>query len=256
MRTATVAMTVAGVKLQFKLTVPTDPTPPLDLLPMFQSLTDAFVGAAVQNVEGSGATISCRKGCGACCRQLVPVSEVEVESIRRLVDALPEPRRSQVVERFRAALRRLDAAGLLDALRAPASVAREDVYRLGDAYFAQAIACPFLEDESCSIHAERPLVCREYLVTSPAAHCAKPTADTISSVAMPVKMSRAIRHLDMGKAQPSATWIPMILALEWHTADRVGAKPPAGTASVAVVFEELTGKTITRPDDAPASMLG
>jgi Fe-S-cluster containining protein len=34
--------------------------------------------------------------------------------------------------------------------------------------------CPFLEDESCSIHPDRPLVCREYLVTSPAELCAGP----------------------------------------------------------------------------------
>lgn len=32
---------------------------------------------------------------------------------------------------------------------------------------------PFLEDDACSIHPHRPSVCREYLVTSPAEHCAE-----------------------------------------------------------------------------------
>ncbi len=41
-------------------------------------------------------------------------------------------------------------------------------------YFHLGIACPFLEDESCSIHADRPISCREYLVTSPAVNCADP----------------------------------------------------------------------------------
>lgn len=250
MRTATVAMTVAGVKLQFQLTVPPGPTPPIELLPIFQSMTDAFVGAAVENAKAAGETISCRKGCGACCRQLVPISEVEVESIRRLVRALPEPRRSQVIERFAIALQQLDQAGLLEALRAPASVPREDIQAFGDAYFAQQVACPFLEDESCSIHPKRPLVCREYLVMSPAAHCAKPSADTIRCVAMPVKMSRAIRHLDMSKQQPSATWIPMILALEWRKPERAEATPPTGVESVSTVFREITGRDVPDPDAA------
>jgi hypothetical protein len=33
-------------------------------------------------------------------------------------------------------------------------------------YFLQGVACPFLEAESCGIHPDRPLACREYLVTS------------------------------------------------------------------------------------------
>jgi Fe-S-cluster containining protein len=174
-RTADVALTVAGRRLHFHLTVPAAPTRPVELLPLFQSLTDMFVGAAVADAEAGGATISCRKGCGACCRQLVPVSEIEIESIRRLVEALPEPRRSEVIGRFERALQRLGDAGLLESLRMPERVSRERVLGLGTTYFRQGIACPFLEDESCSIHSDRPLACREYLVTSPAANCRQPS---------------------------------------------------------------------------------
>ena len=56
------------------------------------------------------------------------------------------------------------------------------------------VPCPFLEDESCSIHPERPLVCREYLVTSPAALCAGPTQEGVTPVAVP-KVSMAARGL-------------------------------------------------------------
>ncbi|HEY5241787.1 MAG TPA: YkgJ family cysteine cluster protein [Polyangiaceae bacterium] len=30
----------------------------------------------------------------------------------------------------------------------------------------ETVSCPFLEEESCSIHPDRPPICREYLVTS------------------------------------------------------------------------------------------
>jgi Fe-S-cluster containining protein len=248
MRTATVDLTVAGKKVHFKLSVPAGPTRPIDLLPVFRSLTDTFVRIAVENAETDGRTISCRKGCGACCRQLVPISEIEVESIRKLVDGLPEPRRREIVERFEKATRQLEEADLLETLRVPNQVTRETIHSLGGAYFAQGIPCPFLENESCSIHPDRPLACREYLVTSPAANCAKPSAESVRCVTMPTKVSRAVRHLDTGKPNRSATWIPMILALEWPLADPGSAEAPAGTASVVKLFEQLTGAEIPNAD--------
>ena len=39
-----------------------------------------------------GVRVSCRAGCGACCRQLVPIAEAEARRIRDLVEAMPEPR--------------------------------------------------------------------------------------------------------------------------------------------------------------------
>jgi Fe-S-cluster containining protein len=244
MRTATVDLTVAGRKVHFQLDVPAGPTPPIELLPIFRSLTDTFVRIAVENAEADSQTISCRKGCGACCRQLVPISEIEVESIRRLVDELPPPGRREIVARFEKAVKQLEASGLLAALRASDHVTREDIRSLGTAYFEQGIPCPFLEDESCSIHPDRPLSCREYLVTSPAANCTKPSAESIRCVTMPAKISRAVRHLDAGKPNRSATWIPMILALEWPRNNQDNAKAPPGTASIVQLFEQLTGKKI------------
>lgn len=244
MRTATVDLTVAGRKVHFQLDVPAGPTRPIDLLPIFRSLTDTFVGIAVENAQAGGQTISCRKGCGACCRQLVPISEIEVESIQRLVDELPAPRRREIIARFEKAVRQLEASGLLPALRASDHVTRKNIRFLGTAYFEQGIPCPFLEDESCSIHPDRPLACREYLVTSPAANCTKPSAESIRCVTMPAKISRAVRHLDTGEPNRSATWIPMILAFEWRRNVQDSADAPPGTASIVKLFEQLTGKKL------------
>jgi len=81
--------------------------------------------------------------------------------------------------RFEAVLTTLAPTGLLE--RAMHQVQRE-ARQLGVEYFAQHVACPFLEDESCSIHSDRPLACREYLVTSPALNCERPSESTIEKV--------------------------------------------------------------------------
>lgn len=245
--TATIDLTFAGRKGRLKISVPTGPTRPVELLPLLQSLTDTFVRIAVENAESTGAKISCRNGCGACCRQLVPISEVEVESIRNIVRQLPDARRSVVIERFEQARLRLGEAGLLERLRMPAHVAREELLPLGVAYFAQGIPCPFLEDESCSIHADRPLSCREYLVVSPAANCARPTPSTIDCVRMPVKVSNAMRHLDPDRENTSPPWIPLVLAMDWPAADRDQCTPRTGTSLVATLLTHLFGQDIAPP---------
>src|SRR5262249_42347869 len=168
--------------------VPAGPTRLRVLLPMAQSLTDHMVGAAVKRAEQQGQKVSCQKGCGACCRQLVPIAEEEARHLRDLVEALPEPRRTEVRSRFREARRRLDEAGLLEKLRHPEECDRGDSRSLALTYFAQGIPCPFLEEGSCSIYRDRPLVCREYLVTSPAPNCSRPTPETVHCVPLPFQL--------------------------------------------------------------------
>jgi hypothetical protein len=87
-------------------------------------------------------------------------------------------------------------------------------------YFRAGVPCPFLEDESCSIHPNRPLACREYLVTSPAANCDNRTAGAVKCVPIPARVGSAVRSIDK---TTSSGWVPLVLALEWagrHGEDR------------------------------------
>ena len=172
--TARFALRMPGGTLQAEMTVPTGPTRVDAILPMAQALADNLIALTLNVVEAEGRTVSCRAGCGACCRQLVPLAEAEARRIRDLVEAMPEPRRSQVRSRFAEALRRFAEAGLLETIRQTDILDEERHRQVGLDYFRQHIACPFLEDESCSIHPDRPIACREYLVTSPPEHCAEP----------------------------------------------------------------------------------
>ncbi|MEO8777051.1 MAG: YkgJ family cysteine cluster protein [Rhodanobacter sp.] len=50
---------------------------------------------------------------------------------------------------------------MLDRLREPARTDEVSHRQLGIDYLRQGVACPFLEQESCSIYDERPLACRK-----------------------------------------------------------------------------------------------
>jgi Fe-S-cluster containining protein len=117
--TASLDLSVAGKRLKIEVSVPEAPVRAHQLLPLFRSLADSFVGLAVDSAEAAGAKISCRKGCGACCRQLVPISETEARQLTEMVAGMPEPRRSEILSRFQSARRRLEETGLLNRLLEP-----------------------------------------------------------------------------------------------------------------------------------------
>jgi Fe-S-cluster containining protein len=232
-------LTISGTKVELEVTVPAQPVRPTKMLPVFQHLTNVVVEVGVSQAEATGEKISCTKGCGACCRQLVPIAKSEAYQLLELVNELPEPRRSMIRARFAAAREKLMQAGLLARLLFPGELTVEGRRQLGLEYFRQGIACPFLEEESCSMHPDRPLACSEYLVTSPAENCAAPTAETVRCVAMPGSVSQAVRTLASTRA---VNWLPLILALEWAEENPDQTPPRPGPEWLQDVFRELTKK--------------
>jgi Fe-S-cluster containining protein len=240
--TAKVELAGRDWQLQTTMSVPGGPMRLVELLPLVHSFADAVAGAATNMVEAQGQKVSCKKGCGACCRQLVPIAEAEAHHVRDVVDRLPEPRRTEIRGRFARARRQLEEAGLLEKLLHPDRWAEGEGMGVGMSYFDQGIPCPFLEEESCSIYEERPLVCREYLVTSPAEHCARPRAETVKRLKMPLKVWTAVAAFDEVPAGARyIRWVPLILAPEW--AEAHAEEPPArpGPEVLRAFFERLTG---------------
>jgi Fe-S-cluster containining protein len=248
--TARVVLGLPAGKIELDLEIPPGKARVDQLLSLAHALTERIVELTVIQVEEEGRKISCRAGCGACCRQLVPIGEAEARRVRALVDSLPEPRQALIKARFDESLQRLDAARLLTPLRERADWDKERRREVGLAYFGQRIPCPFLEDESCSIHPERPIACREYLVTSPPENCADPRADQVQGVELPTSVWTALARLDpLEPGTRSIRWVPLILALEWTEAHP--AEPPEQPAAELVrrLFENLTRKDEKRAED-------
>src|SRR5579862_7857953 len=200
--------------IEATIRLPREHVRPRDLVPVILDVADAVAVMSESRVVEVGEVISCREGCGACCRQLIPVSEPEALHLASLVDAMPEPRRSQVVERFHNARRQ--SAEVLDAVHSASGEAMGvEMTKAGEPYFRLGIPCPFLEQESCGIHSQRPSICREYLVTSPPEHCASLDPDRIKRVPLPVTVSSALMYFGDGRGTEDARVRPLIEALDW-----------------------------------------
>jgi len=161
---------------------------------------------------------------------MVPLSIFEAEALSAWISSLPESRQRDLAQRFHLGLQKLAAAGLIDRMVNEDWLAiTESARQLALDYLYQGVPCPFLEDESCSIHAMRPLICREYLVSSPPEHCADPANLQVSPVILPLNFSRVLNSIGEELEQDSRGWIPLLFLLAWMESGASPGEAVAGT---------------------------
>lgn len=252
--TGNVSLTINNTPLNLQMTVPAKQVKPHRMLPVFQQMTNAFVGMSVQAVEEQGKEISCKAGCGACCRQPVPISELEIYNLTEVVEAMSEPRRSEIKKRFDEAVGHFEKLGWFEKMRECAELAQTEtpetvminVQKTVIEYFNEGIPCPFLENESCSIHQDRPLSCREYLVTSPAENCSEPTAETVDKIDLVVKPSEKMRFVGGTQNFTKLGFLPLIRALELAEKTPENFTEKSGERWMADFFQNLTRSEIPK----------
>jgi Fe-S-cluster containining protein len=199
--------------------VPTGFVPVSAIVPLVRRMGEEALALEEQRARDAGRSVSCRKGCAACCRMLVPVSVPEAFALADALGRLPDQKRDLTYRRLEATRARLEEAGLWNRLLAISETTRaledEDFAPINRDYYALRLPCPFLEDEICSIYEDRPAACRELLVTSPAELCQDIESNPVTPLPVAVRVSTALGLLwaDLKKDVPRL--IPLPVAIEW-----------------------------------------
>ena len=229
-----------GPKLALSCSDRTSVVPLSQLLSALRSLTNTVVDAAVERERGMGREISCKAGCGACCRQLVPLSLTEARELPHLIAGLEDAHRERVTARLNEAISKLRASGVLGRLERYSTLSRDERSELSTEYFRLGIPCPFLEDESCSIHPVRPVICRQYLVTSDPSHCANPSAETVAPVPIAANVFAALTRVEAREPNPPQS-VPLVVAPILNTAEGDSAADPRKTvpAWMSLLLEQM-----------------
>ena len=241
---------IGGEAFEQELTIPASAIGPERMLPVLRDITHAVVDRGVTRVTEAGESISCKAACGACCRQPLLISEAEAFELGRLIETMPFERRVVIKDRFRRGrehfaemgwFAKFDEMNERARTRPREEVAPEFVSVLGE-YIAQGVACPFLEQESCSIYEDRPLICREYLVTSPAENCSAPRPDNTDKVPMAGSPSRALAAITQTgnvRSRSELLLIRLVEFVETHT-EKFAERP--GPAWAEDFFRSLTNR--------------
>lgn len=164
----------SGLKMDCRIDPPSGLVAFVDVLPDVFSISNALLSQSLLASQGQGQHVTCAKGCSHCCHQLIAVTDHEALLLAHIVGLLKQDEQLRIVEAFHALTGLLERKGLLAELIACHANAFDEPGRIIDAqrrYWELQTPCPFLHDGACAIYPYRPLLCRQYLVSSPPENC-------------------------------------------------------------------------------------
>ena len=214
-----IAVNTPAGRLTTTLDVPTGFVPITSIVPVTRRLGEEMLKLEELRSRETGHSISCRMGCAACCRMLVPLSPPEAFALRDYIMQLPEDRQSALRQKIADSKATLASHDLLSRLQevadATSPIPDEELDPINRAYYALRHPCPFLENEICSIYEARPAACRELLVTSPAALCDNFVENPVTPLPVSVRIGTVLGLLWGSVTDSSPRLIPLPLALDW-----------------------------------------
>jgi Fe-S-cluster containining protein len=239
-----IAVNTPAGRLNTVLDVPTGFIPITSIVPLTRRLGEEILRLEEHRSRTSGHSVSCRMGCAACCRMLVPLSPPEAFSLLEYVEQLPKERRAAIEQKLNDSKADLAAHGLMERLQAVADaetpIPDEELEPINRAYYALRHPCPFLEHEMCSIYEARPAACRELLVTSPAQLCDNLVENPVEPVPVSVRIGTVLGLVWAGVSGGVPRLIPLPLALDWARAHReAAAKQWAGSHLIDRMLDTL-----------------
>jgi Fe-S-cluster containining protein len=179
-----------------------------EIVPLAYEISSIISDILLTKSINEGIIVPCRKGCEACCNYLVPLSIPEAFNLRETVLALPEGRRNAIFNSF------------LNSAKSILQKEKEDLpsmelSQLSRWYSQMNLTCPFLSDNACGIYNNRPVACREHLVTGTNLFCNPAQEKDFHKIDLPVSILECLGKLSAELKNTDVEAIIMPLALLW-----------------------------------------
>ena len=188
-----------------------------DIVPLARALSTEVALLMLGKIAKEGEYVPCCKGCSECCNYLVPVSVPEAFRIRDELLAMPTEQGGLLLQSFLDASRTiLDSTNNgCDLSRICDASSEEQLSDLSKWYRGLKLPCPFLSESICTSYEQRPVTCREYIVTGTPLICKNESIGKSNAVTLPVSINNVLVDLSSRLEQSEAESIILPLLLPW-----------------------------------------
>ena len=187
------------------------------IVPLLRMLSVKINQAIHRQAIDNGLSIPCHKGCASCCYFLIPLSVPEAlclvgeimlmplaqyENLKRHWDRIGDQMREQLPKN----------------LSPPYTndISCSQLKKISNWYTLQKQPCSFLQKNVCTIYRQRPLVCRDFLVTGSSLQCQLGKVSTKATVKMFPTFIHVLRQLTNEFVQESQNIILLHNLFDWY----------------------------------------
>lgn len=210
--------TAFGVLPAYHIEVPDIALGLKDVVPFVQRIALDIVNQAAMVSAQNGKPVQCEAGCTKCCYYPLPVSVPEAIFLVEHLLSLSSSERHPIFERFDNNEQVCITHSLIEPLRE--SQKGLNVYHTGKSYFDLNLACPFLHQERCVIHAVRPITCREHNVVSSPDLCKEPFAGKTVPLGLQRHYSERLQAFAHHLCNTGKGNVAIPLLFEWYEMNR------------------------------------
>ncbi len=199
-----------------------------EIVPLARELADRIVARTAESLSEQGTPVVCGKRCTACCRYLVPLSVPEVFRLTGELLDMPADDGSPIL------LSSIEAAKTIIESRPQfegpgecppeQAAARDFMEDVNGWYSALELDCPLLRDGICTVYNNRPLACREHIVTGSAAPCRPGPDYEPHVVTLPVSVLDCLAELAAELEGGEVESVMLPLALPWAQSNYARAR--------------------------------
>ena len=216
-KTFTLELEILGEPVSLDLKVADSPARLSDLAPLARTISAKLALATSERLRTNGRCVTCRKGCSACCSYLVPLSVPEAFRIAEELPMMPAGENGTMIQSSLDACRTIldRVPGNLDTQEPAETNHTVRSKQLGHWYAGLGLACPFLSNGLCVPYEQRPIACREHMVTGPADSCDVANSNEPDVVKMPVSVLECLGQLTAELEQSEVEAVMLPLALPW-----------------------------------------
>lgn len=186
-----------------------------DIVPLARALSSRLAIIMLEHLHQDQETVACCKYCSACCKYLIPLSIPEAFRLNDEIMAMPEQFRQQYTQSFVDAaekiLRREDKSLDPD----DSSTKQSEIDEISKWYSKLELSCPMLFDDLCTLYDQRPLACREHIVTGSSELCPIGSVGEPRVVRMPVSILDVLGELTAELTDSEVEAVILPLAMPW-----------------------------------------
>ena len=220
MKITPLELDISGEPVYFRIGAADGQAKLADIVPAARLLSTKIVQAVQRNLSRGGIAVPCREGCAVCCDYLVFVSVPETFRLMAEATMMPLERCGDMAQSCSQAAQPVHEY-LSEHIVGNESprwdiVTAQQVKEFSDWYVTEKLPCPFLHGGLCTIYEQRPIICREHLVTGSASPCRIDGMDDKRKVRMPVRISNALKALSSELEGTIEESVVLPCVFEWY----------------------------------------